>query len=91
MFCSKEALRKLNNRHERSLRFIHQDYVSNIGTLLVNANFKLMHQKYLEFLMIEGYKYFNDLLPQIINHIFKTVSSIMSPTRFRVNPHSIVA
>ena len=61
MFCSKEALHRLNNIHERSLRFIHQDYVSNFVTLLINANEKTIHQKCLEFLMIEGYRYLNDL------------------------------
>ena len=54
MFCSKKALHKLNNIHERSLRLIHQDYVSNFVKFLVSAK-KI--KKCLEFLMIEGYKY----------------------------------
>ena len=29
MFCSKKALYRLKNMHERSLRLIHQDHVSN--------------------------------------------------------------
>ena len=56
MFCSKKALQRLNNKHERYLHLIHQDYVSNFTTLLVNANEKSIHQKCLEFLMIEVYK-----------------------------------
>ena len=49
MFCLKKSLHRLNNIHERSLRFIHQEYV----TILVNVNEKSIHQKCLEFLMIE--------------------------------------
>ena len=71
MFCSKKALHRLNNIHERSLRVIHQDYVSNFVTLLVNANEKFIHQKWLEFLMMEGYKYFKGLTPQVRNDIFR--------------------
>ena len=71
MFCSKEVLHRLNNIHERSLRAIHQDYASNFVTLLVNANENSIPQKWLEFLMMEGYKFLNDLTPQIMNDIVK--------------------
>ena len=71
MFCSKEVFHRLNNIHERYLRLIHQDYISNFVTFLINANEKSVHQKCLEFLMIEGYKFLNGLWPQIINDIFK--------------------
>ena len=71
MFCLKKALHGFSSIHERSLRPIHQDYASNFIILLVNANEKSIHQKCLEFLMIEVYKYLNGLSPQIINDIFK--------------------
>ena len=71
MFCLKKALHGFNSIHERSLRPIHQDYASNFIILLVNANEKSIHQKCLEFLMIEVYKYLNGLSPQIMNDIFK--------------------
>ena len=38
MFRSRKSFH--NNMHERSLRFIHQDYVSSFISLLVNANEK---------------------------------------------------
>ena len=56
-FCSKKALHRLSKIHERSLRHIHQDYVSNFGTLSGNVNEKPSHQKFLEFLRVEVYKY----------------------------------
>ena len=40
VFCSEKGLHRLNNKHERSLRFIHSDYISNFIVLSVNANEK---------------------------------------------------
>ena len=40
MFHLKKTLHRFNNIHEKCPRFIHQDYVSNFITLLVNANKK---------------------------------------------------
>ena len=71
MFCSKVALHRFNNMHERFLRLIHQDYVSNFITLFVNANEKSIYLKDLEFLMIEISKYLNGPSLQIMNVIFK--------------------
>ena len=71
MFCLKKALHKLNNIHERSLRFILQDYVSKFIKLLVSSNEKSIHQKCLQFLVAEVYKYLNSLSPQIMNAIFQ--------------------
>ena len=56
MFCLKKALHRWNNIRETSLRLIHQGYVRNFITLLVNANEKSIHQKCLRFLIIEFYK-----------------------------------
>ena len=73
MFCSKKTLHRLNDMYERSLCLIHQDYVSNFIILFcsVNTNEKSIQQKCLEFLMMEVYKYFNGLSPQLMNGIFK--------------------
>ena len=54
-----------------SLRLIHQDYVSNFVTFLVNANEKSIHQKCLDFIMIAVYKFLNGLSSQIMNEIFR--------------------
>ena len=76
MFCLKKALHQLNNIHERSLHLKHQYYVSNFITFLVNANEKSTHQKCLDLLIIEIYKYLNGLPPQIMNDIFKLRKNI---------------
>ena len=64
MFSSEDALHRLNNIHEKSLRL---DHVSNFITLFVNANQKSIHKKFLKILMIKGNRYLNDLSPQIMN------------------------
>ena len=50
--------------------------VSDFIALLVNATAKSIHQKCLEFLMIEVYQYLNGLSTQIINDIFKLRKNI---------------
>ena len=50
---------------------IHQNYASDFEVLLENANEKQVHQKCVELLMIEFYKYLNGLSPDIMNDIFK--------------------
>ena len=64
MFGSEDALHRLNNIHEKSLRL---DHVSNFITLFVNANQKSIHKKFLKILMIKRNRYLNDLSPQIMN------------------------
>ena len=71
MFCTKRSLRSINNIHEWCLRLIKQNYISEFERLLENAYEKSVHQKCIEFLLIEVYKYLNDLSPDIINTIFK--------------------
>ena len=62
--------------NERCLRLIQQNYTSDFEVLLENANEKPVHQKCLEILMIEVYKYVNVLSPDIIIDIFKLRKNI---------------
>ena len=71
MFCTNRSLRRINNIHERCLRLIQQNYRSEFERLLDNANEKSVHQKSIEFLLIEVYKYLNGLSLDIVNPIFK--------------------
>ena len=61
----------INNIHERCPPFIQQNYISEFERLLENANERSAHQKCIEFLLTEVYKYFNDFNPDIMNIIFK--------------------
>ena len=60
MFCSMKTFHRLNI-NERSMRLIHQYYFSNFIKYLVNANEESIHQKIIKFLMIEVYKYLNQV------------------------------
>ena len=71
MFCTKRSLRRMNNRHERCLHLTQQNYRSELERLLENANEKSVHQKYIDILLIEIYKYLNGLCPDIINTVLK--------------------
>ena len=71
MFCTKRSHRRINNIHERYLHLMQQSYRSEFERLLENPNEKSVHQKFIEFLLIEVHKYLTGLSPDIINIIFK--------------------
>ena len=71
MFCTKRFLFRINNIHEWCLRLIQQNYRSEFDGLLENANEILTHQKCIEFILIDVYKYLNGLSPDVMSTIFK--------------------
>ena len=71
MFSAKHPIGSISSTHERCLRFIQQNYSFDFEVLLENANEKPLHQKCIELLMIEVYKYLNGLSPDIVSDIFK--------------------
>ena len=71
MFCTKHSTGRINSIHERCLRLIPQNYTSDFEVILENSNEKPVNQKCIEPLMIEVYKYLNDLSPDIMSDIFK--------------------
>ena len=66
MFCIKHSIGRINSIDERYLRLIPQNYASDFEVLLEDANEKQVHQKCVELLMIEVYKYLNGLSPDIM-------------------------
>ena len=71
MFCTKHSIGRINRIHERCLRLIRQNYVSDLEVFLENANEKPLYQKCIEILMIEVYKYLNGLSPDVMSDIVK--------------------
>ena len=71
MFSAKHPIGSISSAHERYLRLIQQNYSFDFEVLLENANEKPLHQKCIELLMIEVYKYLNGLSPDIVSDIFK--------------------
>ena len=70
MFCSRQSNSLINKIHERALSIVSEDYTSPFETLLVFNNQSTIHQKNLQLLMIEVYKYLHGLSPPIINDMF---------------------
>ena len=54
MFFTKRSLRRINNIHKWCLRLRQQNYIYEFERLLENANKKSVHQKCIEFLLIES-------------------------------------
>ena len=71
MFCRKRSLCRIINIHERRLRLLHQNYLSEFERLQENANEKLVHQKCIDFLLVGVFKCLNGLSPDIMKKIFR--------------------
>ena len=71
MFCTKLSLCRINNIHEHCLRLVQQNYRSEFERLSENANEISVHQKCIECLLIEVYKYLIGQSPEFMNTIFK--------------------
>ena len=82
MFCTKRSLRRINTIHEWCLRLIQQSYISEFDRLLENANEKPVHQKCIEFLLIDVYKYLNGLSPDTMHTTFKLRQNTYSLRNF---------
>ena len=70
MYRSRYLNNALNNIHERVLRLTYNDHEKSFNSILKENNLKTIHQKNLEFLAIEIYKFQNGLSPPIMNDIF---------------------
>ena len=75
---------RISTIHERCLRLIQQNYISDFEVLLENSNEKPVHQKYIELLMIEVYKYLNGLSPDIMSDIFKLRGNTYNLRNFHI-------
>ena len=84
MFCSKKSTKKINAVHERPLRIIRNDYESLYPLLLEEAHQITFHQRGINSLMIEVYKYLNEHLPDIMNDIFKSSENMCNLRNFYI-------
>ena len=70
MFSSKGCYKRINEIHERSLRLILNDYDSSFDSLLSTLNEKTIHQRCINVLLTEVYKYLNGYSPDLMNEVF---------------------
>ena len=93
IFCSKKSTKKINAIHERSLRIIRNNYESLYPLLLEEAHQITFHQRCINSLMIEVYKYLNGHSPDIMSDIFKLRENMYNLRNFHIfqteNPRSL--
>ena len=70
MFFSKGCYKRINKINERSLRWILNDYESSFDDLLFTLNEKTIHQRRINVLLTERYKYLNSYSPNLMNEAF---------------------
>ena len=70
MFHSRTLNNKINRIHERALRTVYSDYNSFFNELLDKDGSFTIHQRNVQSLAIEIYKYLHGLSPAILNEVF---------------------
>ena len=71
MFHSRECNNRINRIHERALRIAYKDYTSSFQDLLYNDKSVTIHNRNLQILATEIYKYLNGLSPKIMGEVFQ--------------------
>ena len=75
MFCSRKANNKINKLHERALRIVYQDDISNFEQLLEKDNSFSIHHQNIQTLAIEMYKVHYGLSENSFYDIFENSRS----------------
>ena len=76
MFCYRRIMHKMNKIHERSLRLLLKNYKDDFQDLLRSSGDISIHQRCINSLLTEVYKYIHGLSPEIINEVFPTRANI---------------
>ena len=69
MFCSRQTNNMINKLHERALRLVLNDHVSDFEALLRISNDASFHHRNIQMLMTELYKIKNELASPIMDSI----------------------
>ena len=77
MFTSTYLNNASNSIHKRALRLIYNDYELPFDKILENNKQKSIHQKNIESLAIEIYKFQAGLTPSIMSDLFVTRKTII--------------
>ena len=79
-FCGKGATHKIENIHERALRFVHNDYTSDYKTILEKSNKTTLYLKRVRIIAQEVFKALNNESPKYTQELIKSRHS-RYPTR----------
>ena len=69
MFCSRQTNNMINKIHERALRIVLNDHISDFETILRHMNDITIHHRNIQTLMIELFKINHDLAPLIMDSV----------------------
>ena len=76
MFHSRTIINKINPLHERALSIVYSDFKSSSEGLLMKDNSFSIHERNIQSLAIEIYKFLNGLSPSFLNNVFhKNISN----------------
>ena len=71
MFHSRIINNKINRLHERDLRIVYSDFKSSFESLFMKDNSFSVHERNIQSLAIEIYKFLNGLSPSFLNKVFR--------------------
>ena len=75
MFHSRTMNNKINRLHERALRIVYSDFKSSFEGLLMKDNSFSIHERNIQSLAIEFYKFLNALPPSFLDNLKQLRSS----------------
>ena len=76
MFHSQTIDNKINRLHERALRIVYSDFKTSFAGLLMKGNSFSIHDRNIQSLAMEIYKFLNGLSLSILNNVFyKNISN----------------
>ena len=84
MFCYRLIMHKMNKIHERSLRLLLKNYKDDFQDLLRCSGDISIHQRCINFLLTEVYKYIHGRSPEIMNDVFSTRANMYNTQQFNV-------
>ena len=76
MMHSSSLNSRINRLHERALGIIYNDHKSNFNELLKEDGSVTVHERNLQFLAIEIFKFNNGLSPAIMNEVFNRNTNV---------------
>ena len=84
MLCYRGIMHKMNKIHERSLRLLLKNYKDDFQNLLRFSVDISIHQRCINSLLTEVYKYIHGLSHEIINEFFSTRANICNTRQIDV-------
>ena len=84
MFCDRGIIHKMNKIHKPSLRLLLKNYKDDFQDLLRSSGDISIHQRCINSLLTEVYKYIHGLSPEIMNEVFSTRANIYNTRQFNV-------